>query len=210
MNQEYKTKIAELNEAMAAIELQKKRLAEDIGSKPFFEAFQKLTKVVPEITRLSWTQYTPHWNDGEACYFSVHEWFYDAEINGQFFEGEYEGGHFDYLHTDEEIEKLKEQIAIANEEYKKKLEEYIIKGTTLTRWGEPINYAKYKEETLKKALELREIYSSERIVEINSALEEFNSLFKSIPSEIFEQIFGDHTKVIITNSGVKIDEYSHD
>lgn len=27
----------------------------------------------PEVESLSWTQYTPHFNDGDACVFSVHE-----------------------------------------------------------------------------------------------------------------------------------------
>ena len=49
-------------------EFAKTQGAEAIGAafKPFFAAF-------PDAADIRWTQYTPHFNDGDACTFSVHE-----------------------------------------------------------------------------------------------------------------------------------------
>lgn len=45
------------------------------------EAFKIFFETVPEITIIRWNQYTPYFNDGDACEFSVHEpnFFIDEE-----------------------------------------------------------------------------------------------------------------------------------
>lgn len=49
-------------------------IAEAINAK-FRELFEK----VPELESVSWTQYTPYFNDGDICEFSCH--LYDAKLN---------------------------------------------------------------------------------------------------------------------------------
>lgn len=42
----------------------------------FKQAFSAFFQEVPSIKAMSWTQYTPYFNDGEACVFSVGDvWF---------------------------------------------------------------------------------------------------------------------------------------
>ena len=38
------------------------------------EAFKELFEAHPELSAVRWTQYTPYFNDGDACVFSVHGW----------------------------------------------------------------------------------------------------------------------------------------
>jgi DNA repair exonuclease SbcCD ATPase subunit len=37
------------------------------------EAIQSLLENVPGLHAIEWTQYTPYFNDGDPCYFSVHD-----------------------------------------------------------------------------------------------------------------------------------------
>ena len=37
----------------------------------------------PQFTSIGWVQYTPYFNDGEACVFRVHSWYDSLIINGE-------------------------------------------------------------------------------------------------------------------------------
>lgn len=49
------------------------KTAKRIGKPAFVELSQKCFDACPELGAIVWTQYAPHFNDGEACTFSVHE-----------------------------------------------------------------------------------------------------------------------------------------
>jgi hypothetical protein len=60
---------------------------------------QEFMKEHPEIKALGWTQYTPYFNDGEACVFSMHELYFttkdlseDQLSSGGWFEEDEEEG----------------------------------------------------------------------------------------------------------------------
>jgi hypothetical protein len=38
-------------------------------------AFKEFFKENPAITSIEWVQYTPHFNDGDTCYFGVHDMY---------------------------------------------------------------------------------------------------------------------------------------
>ena len=50
-----------------------------LGSEAFSEAYAPLFNQYPEVESVSWTQYTPYFNDGDSCTFSVRE----LRINGE-------------------------------------------------------------------------------------------------------------------------------
>ncbi len=63
-------------------------------SKDFFQEFSKeLFKKWPTMDSFSWVQYTPHFNDGDDCYFGAE--IEEPEINGD-----------DYFDEDEEEDKV--------------------------------------------------------------------------------------------------------
>jgi len=57
---------------------------------------------VPQIKSVTWTQYAPHFNDGDACEFSVHEVFFATDENEDF---EYYRDEEDDYDEDEEEEE---------------------------------------------------------------------------------------------------------
>lgn len=80
--------IAEYKEARAAFEARAKAA--------FNVAVQEFFKNNPEVKCISWTQYSPFFNDGEECVFSVHEpqfanFIPDADSCGYSLEAEEEG-----------------------------------------------------------------------------------------------------------------------
>lgn len=44
------------------------------------QGFKDIFEKYPEVETISWTQYTPYFNDGDVCEFNVHS---DVEINGK-------------------------------------------------------------------------------------------------------------------------------
>lgn len=62
-------KIESLMEQMRAARQRMK----DEGKSALKEAFREFFDDCPEVAAINWTQYTPYWNDGEPCYFSVQD-----------------------------------------------------------------------------------------------------------------------------------------
>mgnify|MGYP001569417103 CR=1 FL=1 len=57
-------------------EQRKARIEE--GKKEFKELFTEFFEAYPEVTALRWRQYTPYFNDGDSCEFSIGELFATA------------------------------------------------------------------------------------------------------------------------------------
>ncbi len=71
--------LAEIKKAKKEITELKKQLQKKVKA-TFHDAVKELFKENPKLTSISWTQYTPYFNDGDACTFSSnHEY---ADING--------------------------------------------------------------------------------------------------------------------------------
>lgn len=51
------------------------------GKAAIASAFKEVFDAHPELEWVYWDQYAPHFNDGDACVFSVHE-FRQAMVNG--------------------------------------------------------------------------------------------------------------------------------
>lgn len=49
--------------------------------KTFSDLVKDFFAAVPQIKSVTWTQYSPHFNDGDACTFSVHEVFFATDAN---------------------------------------------------------------------------------------------------------------------------------
>lgn len=61
--------IKNLKERMAEVRAEMKRVGHDALQEAFDDFFAK----VPEAEAITWTQYTPYFNDGDTCEFGVHE-----------------------------------------------------------------------------------------------------------------------------------------
>lgn len=63
----------------------------DMSQEAFRELAQQVFSKYQDVASFSWVQYTPYWNDGDPCVFSVHNYEECIEINGE--EQEYGGAH---------------------------------------------------------------------------------------------------------------------
>lgn len=79
----------------------------------FKQLFEPFLEKYPQVKRLGWTQYSPYFNDGDTCEFSVRSLCADTSEEG---EGEiYDGIDLDYPKY--ESEKLKKEFGEGYEDF---------------------------------------------------------------------------------------------
>lgn len=61
--------IKELTEKLAKVYAE----IQTLGEEAFVEAYKTLFEKHPKVESIRWTQYTPHFNDGETCEFGVRD-----------------------------------------------------------------------------------------------------------------------------------------
>ena len=196
--------------------------------KEMFAAF--FTKYENAVDNIHWTQYTPYFNDGEACEFSVHESFLtlkqDAEDED--FEDDGEGS---FLYSEEHLDGAKKDlkkmmdwekdpIAAAKQhqvEYMKRYNrdpfnknDYYNRGKTELELMQQWKPTYYKSAAAVK----EEINKIETFLKDYPKLkEDFDTVAKmisSIDDDLMKAMFGDHVKVIVTKDSIETEEYQHD
>ncbi len=78
------TEYTDLKTQLADISAQMKVAAQNF----FKTASKKIFEEVPDLAEIRWTQYTPYFNDGDSCEFSVHDVSFVSkadvdEVNGE-------------------------------------------------------------------------------------------------------------------------------
>lgn len=165
--------------------------------------FEKYGHVVEQIY---WTQFTPWFNDGETCEFSVNEPSIVLTTDPD--EDKYSEGSM--FHTD--IEGYEAGLALwaefnANPEAFKDKKEYEHPGF-FHRWNPRETYRPYyeSEEKLRAYIAEANSYPEGLIVDTESLF----AFIYSIDDKIMEELFGDHVLVRITANGIETEEYNHD
>ena len=103
----------EMNKKLAALKAEMQRESKELMKEAFKEFFSKYGEVVECIF---WTQYTPYFNDGEACTFSVNEVFLKLKDDEE--ADDYEGSE---LFDETNLQKAKENYHLVEEWLKDKL-----------------------------------------------------------------------------------------
>ena len=70
MIEDIKNKVINMNEELAVIKKKNQEIIQKIV-KEIFDKFHEKWK--GQYRSIYWTQYTPYFNDGDECYFSVHD-----------------------------------------------------------------------------------------------------------------------------------------
>ena len=192
-----------LMDKINALRAEAKETASNIlheGTKSYFAKYGHL------VEQIFWIQFTPWFNDGETCEFSVHEphivLYSDSD------EDKYEEGS--RFHTDIEYYETAlaewEQFNANPEAYKDNLEKQ--NPNYFSRWSPRSSYRPYYEtvEDLTRYVEEYKSYP-DGFVQDTEALFEFIS---SIDDEIMEELFGNHVLVRINANDIETEEYSHD
>ena len=149
----------------------------------FNKTLKKFFEETPEIKIVQWAQYTPYFNDGDACKFSVGElnFFKDKEDMNEC-EEPYEYNYY-WPPSDHSFKAAKNPNNRYYESCKKEID----------NWNNLI-----------------ETIGHERIDQINKNCNSLKKMFRMIGDENFLVMFGDHVEITATADGFSVDEYSHD
>ncbi len=90
------TTLANLAEKQVELRNQVKLIAQENVQPALKQAFEELQSVIPNLEAIRWQQYTPHFNDGEACEFGLHGVYYKLQDKT---EGGDNGDGYEYIST---------------------------------------------------------------------------------------------------------------
>jgi hypothetical protein len=176
---------------LAAFEEKKQAFVAELR-KEFPSMFTELFAQAPKLKSVSWTQYTPYFNDGEECTFSAHT--SDLYVNDR---------HPDY---DEDGELKDDEIFVNPTLYiVLKTEEDVRINKEL---AEKTKYTWYAKAGIgDSGLTPNPKYD----IDAHRVSSEISEVLSSIPDEFFKDLFGDHAKVTICSNGtLDVEDYDHD
>jgi len=177
---ELKTKISEANERIKEL---KKQVQKELQAE-FTGALAELFDAYPFVKSVSFTAYTPFFNDGDTCEYNVHHDY--CQFNG-YYEGEdeQEGGNVNVLKLARETIYVEEP----NPGY----------DASNLQWGSHRN----KTHWIKKPNpDFNPLYKE--------GVDAFREALAVVDDANWKDMVGDHVKVTITREGIETDEYDHD
>jgi hypothetical protein len=165
-------------------------------------------KDFPEILSVYWTQYAPHFNDGDACEFSVGDVSYTIDGDVLVEDGEDEG-EGSYLYEDTDVERATKRVNdctlyASDPEYFNKPDENYRRHSQY--WLPHLAEAIYNLEQITKQIE----QLGNRGPLMRKGIEELYTFIQSVPANIMQEVFGDSVRVELTAEGVSVEDYEHD
>lgn len=222
---ELKKEHKSLQDQINALNKQMQENSKELMKEAFRDFFEKYQTIVDNVF---WTQYTPHFNDGEACEFSVHDVFIALKDDEEACEDE--GSN---VSDKKDIANLKKMIAEIEAWEKdpmaaarKHQSEYIKKYNRDPFAADRYSFGSYRDKTPEekmaewkphygtKANYLEQLAFAEKLVSQYPDLKEdfgdVKSMVANIDENLMRAMFGDHVKVVVSQSGIEIEEYEHD
>jgi hypothetical protein len=174
--------IEKIKKTVEEVEIKKQELIDELKPefsnqfKPLFE------KSEGKLQSFSWTQYTPYFNDGDECTFSVN--VDKLDINGQ-----------DIY----EIDSLREYISgikITEENYQESVD--FCNKLERPWWIRNIGESGY-------------LPNPNFDEKLDNIINEITGILESIPEDFYKDLFGNHKQITIYSSGnMEIEDYDHD
>lgn len=217
-----------LQERINDLNNQMKEKSKVLMKEEFAVFFEKYDGVV---ANLFWTQYSPYFNDGEACEFGVHDvWLtLQSDIDNEDYDDDGEGST---VYDEDNIKNLKERISnweaynkdpmaaarAYQSDYIKRYNRDPFKADGYRVYGE-VKTAEQKMTEWKpdyKSLEyLRsELATAEDIVtnypDLKADYKRMANMVTGIDENLMEAMFGNHVKVIVTKDSIEVEDYDHD
>lgn len=217
MKEEFKT----LQERIEALNLEMQEKSKVLMKEALRDFFEQYDGVVQN---LFWRQYTPYFNDGESCEFSV----YDVRITLVSDDEDDEDDEGSTVYGREDIAKFKEMIALwesfnkdpvttALEYQTDYIQKYKCDPFEADRWSGKTPKQKMDDWTPDYCtLEYRQkqLADAEHLVAnypvLRSDYLDISILIAGINEDIMKAMFGDHVKVICSKDGIEVEEYEHD
>lgn len=219
LKDEHSTLQKKINSLKAEMQEKSKELMKEA----FRNFFEKYSDVVENIF---WTQYTPFFNDGEPCEFSVHDAF--LTLKGDEDACEYEGST---LYSKENVKELESKIKDFVEWEKDPIgAAQAYRSKYITRYNKDPFEDRYSYMGMKKSPEKmmaewtphygskkdyeRELSFAKKSVEnypnLKKDFGEIKSMISDIEEDLMKAMFDDHAKVIVTPKGIEVEEFAHD
>ena len=218
MKEEFKT-LQERIEALNAEMQEKSKVLMKEALRDFFEQYDGV------VQNLFWRQYTPYFNDGESCEFSVHDVHITLTSDVDDEDEDDEGSN---VYGPDDIPKFKELIELwesFNKDPKAaalKYQTYYIQkyGRDLfetDRWSGKTSAQKmdeWKPDYCSLEYRQKQLAAAEHLVSNYPTLRadylDISKLIAGINEDIMKAMFGDHAKVICSKDGIEVEEYEHD
>lgn len=185
--------IEKIKAELAAFEEKKRAFVAELR-KDFPTMFTELFAQAPKLKSVSWTQYTPYFNDGDTCEFSAHT--DDLYVNGS--NSNYDDD--DYDEDDEDAISINPTLYITLSTP----EEVRINKELCEQTGRSW-YA--KAGIGDSGLAPNPKYDADA----DRAVDAIAEVLSQIPDDFLLELFGDHTKVTINSNGtIETEDYEHD
>ncbi len=166
----------------------KDKLAKDT-SLLFRVSFAEIFKEHKNLDSFAWTQYTPHWNDGDTCVFSAHkEYIYLNGAEEPESLWDIESFYKDLIQKDKVIKKLKTE------------------NTKLAKSKD----SKWQIESNERRIKELEEADVSKVEWKLKALRDIIDVMDSADDEVLLEMFSDHVKVVVTADGIETESYEHD
>lgn len=184
--------------------------------KVFAPVFIDFLKENPAVRSIYWDQYTPYFNDGDQCIFSVGE--LQLLIEGfECYEEFYIPDISSIKYAKKEVDDWELFINDRNTWIENKLKEYdTIYNNNFSRYESRDNwianqkpYGTYEDAIANYE---RESTFSEKYPDLAQNFSKLESFIRSIDEDILYELFGDHARVSIAQGATKftIEEFEHD
>ena len=185
------------------------------------EAAKRFLGNCPEVTGVHWTQYTPYFNDGDSCEFSVNEFCFhilddeDDELD-YFYDSTTIYSQADLDEAIKDLEVAKEYVANVpawEEKFCREYREKYGRDYPLSTYNRPKPWPSEPERAQERIDKIKvslEKYTPEVADRILKHFKEFKSAMNLVPSDIMNSVYGDHVSVVINREGTHVDEYQHD
>jgi hypothetical protein len=217
MQSELLSEYNELTATIKALREQAKEKAKAILKQGMASYFQKHGSLVRCIT---WKQYTPYFNDGESCEFSVHE---PVAIMWPLVESDEEDDDYseDSKHTyyapDFDLQGLTERIELMTAYEadpvawsRAKVAERNAEFRGSYRYPDNYYITYPPDQYSVEELNLMVIRAEQITDEFKRDTDEVLSFITSMDEEVLEELFGDHVQVIITAEDTIVEYYNHE
>ena len=218
MQSELLTEYNELTTAIRSLREQAKEAAKTILKQGLASYFEKHGSLIRCIV---WTQYTPYFNDGESCEFSVHEpvaIMWPVVETAEDDEDDYsEDSKYAYYANDFDIQEITKRIKLmTNYEAdplawsKVRVAERNAEQRGSFRYPDNYYITYPPDQCSVEELNLMLIRATLVDSSLKTDTDALLAFIRSIDEVIMEELFGDHVRVIITANETIVEDYNHD
>lgn len=176
----YDNLIDKINAKTRELEEKRKEFMKEL-QQDFVPITKEFFNEVPLVQAVVWTQYTPYFNDGDECVFTVYE--------PTFVVSGFDPDELESVYTYEDEDKYK---TLRTGDWRRSIENY---KTYNTDW------AKSSIEKLEQNIKDYPGYDAK--------ITDFANFLQS-NEELLKDLYGDHVAVYLTKDNVVVEEYDHD